>query len=126
VILLEPKAPRFALLFIAALVLVAILFFNLTIQLRAEWLECWFGPGLIHRRIRLGDVRHACPVRNRWWYGWGIRLTPHGWMWNASGLSAVELTFANGRKFRLGTDEPDKLADAVLSALAIASGGGRG
>jgi len=30
-------------------------------------------------------------------------------MWNISGLKAVELTYKNGKKFRLGTGEPEIL-----------------
>ena len=52
-------------------------------------------------------------VRNRWWWGFGIRWTPHGWMWNISGLDAVELTYHNGKKFRIGTDEPEALLEAL-------------
>ena len=30
-------------------------------------------------------------------------------MWNISGLDAVELTYTNGKKFRIGTDQPQAL-----------------
>ena len=55
--------------------------------------------------------------RNSWWYGWGIRLTPHGWMWNISGLDAVELTYRNGKKFRIGTDELEMLLGVLKTFL---------
>lgn len=89
------------------------LFATLTVTIADGWLECRFGVGLLRCRIRLSDVQRADTVRNRWWYGWGIRLTPHGWLWNASGLDAVELTLANGKKFRVGTDESEKLLKAI-------------
>ena len=57
----------------------------------------------------------ACkPIRIRWWYGWGIHLTPYGWLYNVSGLDAVAMTLRNGRKFALGTDDPQGLAAAIL------------
>jgi len=90
-----------------------LLFSTLTVIVSDGWLECRFGVGLIWRRIRLSDVRNAEAVRNKWYYGWGIRLTPHGWLWNVAGLDAVELTFANGKKFRIGTDEPGRLLEAI-------------
>jgi hypothetical protein len=34
-------------------------------------------------------------------------------MWNISGLDAVELDYLDGRKFRIGTDQPEELADAI-------------
>jgi hypothetical protein len=95
------------------LLIVTVLFTTLTIEVHHGGLECRFGVGLIRRRIRLEDICEAQIVRNRWWYGWGIRLTPHGWLWNVSGLNAVELTLVNGKKFRLGTDEPEKLREVL-------------
>lgn len=97
-------------------VLVLSLFCTLTVTVGGKRIECRFGVGLVRRRIALADVRGAEAVRNRWWYGWGIRLTPHGWLWNVAGLDAVELTFAGGKKFRIGTDEPEKLRAAIRAA----------
>ena len=44
--------------------------------------------------------------------GFGIRKVPGGWMWNVSGLDSVQLTFADGKRFRIGTDEPGALEAA--------------
>jgi hypothetical protein len=35
------------------------------------------------------------------------------WLWNVSGLNAIELTLKNSKRFRIGTDEPEKLVDAI-------------
>jgi hypothetical protein len=35
------------------------------------------------------------------------------WLWNVSGMGAVELQLKNGSRFRIGTDEPETLARAV-------------
>jgi hypothetical protein len=43
----------------------------------------------------------------------GIHLTPYGWLYNFSGLDAVAITLRNGRKFELGTDDPQGLVDAI-------------
>ena len=53
------------------------------------------------------------PVRNPWYCGWGIRLGPTGWLWNVSGFDAVELTLTDGRRFRVGSDEPGQLVAAL-------------
>jgi len=34
-------------------------------------------------------------------------------VWNISGLDAVELTYCDGKKFRIGTDEPEALLEAL-------------
>jgi hypothetical protein len=52
-------------------------------------------------------------VRNRWWYGFGIRLIPHGSLWIVWGLDAVELNLVTGKVLRIGTDEPGALLAAI-------------
>lgn len=79
-----------------------------------------FGVGLIQRSIPLDTIRGFAPVTNRWYYGWGIRFTPHGILYNVSGLQAVELLLDDGRRVRIGTDEPDALVRALQSATTIA------
>jgi hypothetical protein len=56
-------------------------------------------------------------VRNPWYYGWGIRITPDGLLYNVSGTRAVEITLTDGSKLRLGTDEPEALCQAIRSWL---------
>lgn len=90
-----------------------VLFHSLTVVVTGEHVICRFGPGLVKRRIPVTRILRAEPVRNSWWYGWGIRLTPHGWMFNVSGLDAVELQFKSGSRFRIGTDEPQALTEAI-------------
>jgi hypothetical protein len=38
-------------------------------------------------------------------------------LWNAAGLNAFELTFENGKKFRIGTDEPQPLLEAIRAKV---------
>jgi hypothetical protein len=100
------------------LLVAALMFASLTVEISGGMLKLSFGPGLLHKRVRVADM-HACSVvQNPWWYGWGIRLTPHGWLYNVSGFSAVEITLKSGRRFRIGTDEPEQLCQAVQQAIA--------
>jgi len=96
--------------------LVLLLFSSLTVTVTHERVEASFGPGLIRKRFLSAEVLQAKPVRNHWYYGWGIRLTPHGWLFNVSGLDAVELLMRNGTTYRIGTDQPKELAAAISSA----------
>ena len=43
--------------------------------------------------------------------------TPHGWLYNVSGYEAVEIALASGKRLRLGTDEPHRLAQALRAAM---------
>lgn len=103
----------------AALLLSAWLFASLRIQVASDHVRAAFGPGWPRRSWSTAGIVSAEPVRNRWWYGWGVRLTPTGWMWNVHGLSAVLVTWADGRRLRLGTDEPHALAQALRAAAQI-------
>ena len=64
----------------------------------------------------MDQIADARQVRNRWYYGWGIRRVPGAWMFNISGLDAVELTLRSGKRFRLGTDDPQGLVFAIGQA----------
>jgi hypothetical protein len=90
-----------------------VLFYRLKITIEDETLGASFGPGIIRKRVRLQEVVGCNPIRIRWWYGWGIHLTPYGWLYNVSGFDAVAITLRDGRKFALGTDDPNGLIDAI-------------
>jgi hypothetical protein len=89
--------------------LVLFLFGSLTVVGEPEKLKFYFGPGIVKKHIPYNEIKTAEKVRNQWYYGWGIRWYGRGWLYNVSGLDAVELTLASGKQLRIGTDEPDKL-----------------
>ena len=93
------------------------LFATLTVEIAQDVLEVRFGPGLIRKSLLLKDIESCQVVENPWYYGWGIRLTPHGWLYNVSGSRAVELKMKSGRKYRIGTDDAEGLGQAVRESL---------
>ena len=95
------------------LLICAIIFSKLTIKVDKETLQACFGIGLIRKKVLLPEIVEWEPIRIRWWYGWGIHLTPYGWLYNVSGLDAVAITLRDGRRFALGTDDPQGLVDAI-------------
>jgi hypothetical protein len=90
-----------------------VLFYKLRITIEDETLRASFGPGIIRKRVRLVEVVGCERIRIRWWYGWGIHLTPYGWLYNVSGFDAVAITLRNSRNFALGTDDPHGLVEAI-------------
>jgi hypothetical protein len=103
------------------LAFVAALFSTLTVQVDREAVRLRFGIGLIRKRFDLTEVRGWRAVRNPWYCGWGIRLVPGvGVLWNVSGYDAVELALADGKRFRIGTDEPQALVTAIATARGVA------
>lgn len=99
----------------------ALLFYNLTVEIDAIHLSFRFGIGWIRKRVPLAEIVAVQPVRNSWWYGWGIHRTPHGWLYNVSGREAVEITLTSGKRFRLGTDEPRKLIQVLGFCFSVFS-----
>ena len=104
---------------LVAVALMALFFGTLTIDIDDARLLIRFGIGLVRKTIALNKIRAYASVRNPWYYGWGIRVMPHGTLYNVSGLSAVELLLDNGRRVRVGTDEPQALVRALEVATRV-------
>lgn len=115
----EASSARQISLVISVLFLIAIVvFYKLTIKIEDETLCASFGVGLIRKKLPVSDIAGWEPIRIRWWYGWGIYLTPDGWLYNVGGWEAVEITLRNNKKFALGTDDPDGLISAIRDAIS--------
>lgn len=89
------------------------LFPSLTVEVTDVAVEVRFGLGPVGRRFPVSAIEQARIVRNRWYYGWGIRWFPRGWLFNVSGLDAVELVMRDRRVYRIGTDRPEELLAAI-------------
>ena len=103
----------------AVLILCIFLFFSLSVEISNGVIKCRFGIGPIKKVFDLAEIIDVKTVVNKWYYGWGIRLTPHGWLYNVSGMYAVEITLRSGKKYRIGTDEPDRLAEAIRDNIKM-------
>jgi hypothetical protein len=93
------------------------LFASLTVEIDQEYLTARFGPGIVRKTIPLRLILSYQAVRNHWYNGWGIRKISKGWLYNVSGLDAVELQLQDGSKFRIGTDDPGGLMEAIGAVL---------
>ena len=108
-----------ALAVLVLLVVAMVTYSSLTVTIADNTLEVRFGPGLIRRAYRVADIESSGAVRNPFYYGFGTRMTPHGWLYNVSGLDAVEVEFNTGKKIRIGTDEPQTLDAAIQEAARL-------
>ena len=114
----------FGIVWVTALVLGIMIFVlaimsTLTVSVCEDSLRIRFGPlALIRKSWLLADIVSVTTVTNPWYYGWGIRITPRGVLYNISGFGAVEVTLLNGKTFRVGTDEPETLRKAIENARA--------
>jgi hypothetical protein len=101
----------------AALFLVFFLFGTLTVEVSAEKLSFRFGVGLIRKSITISDIERCAITYFPWYYGWGIRYTPHGWLYCVSGLTAVTMELKSGKAVQIGTDDAGGLCSAVTNAI---------
>jgi len=108
-----------ALAVLVLLVVAMVAYSSLTVTIADDTLEVRFGPGFIRRGYRVADIESSRAVRNPFYYGFGTRMTPHGWLYNVSGLDAVEVEFNTGKKIRIGTDEPQTLDAAIQQAARL-------
>jgi hypothetical protein len=103
---------------IAVFSLCLLVFCALTTEVDGEEFRARFGVlGWPGKRVELGEIAAAVPVRLSWPTGWGIRITTRGWLFNVSGRGAVIVGLNNGKQFLVGSDEPARLADAINRSL---------
>ena len=93
-------------------------FNSLTVVVDSQDFCFWFGPGFWRKRFLLAEIESVCEVKITWLHGWGIRYFVagdgrRGWLYNVSGFDAVEIKMKNGKYYRIGTDDPSGLAQAV-------------
>jgi hypothetical protein len=95
-----------------------LIFYKLTIYIDKSHVVFKLGNGLIQKKYPLSEIESCKPVKNPALYGIGIRLTPEGWLYNVSGLYAIELTFRNKKsKVRIGTNKPDEIARIINNLI---------
>jgi hypothetical protein len=112
---------RLALVVAVPLALVAWMFFRMTVTIDDARVRASFGPGFIYKQVPLSEIESCEPVRIKWWEGWGIHLSRFGWLYNVSGWDAVAVRLRNGRRFAIGTDQPEELAAAIRRAASDVS-----
>lgn|GEM_PF-525087 len=105
---------------LGVLVICFLLFHSLSTEVTESSIRIRMGIGVIHRTIPIARVRSCVTARTPWYIGWGIRLIPgRCWLWNVSGFDSVELEYQDGGHFRIGTDTPRELAEAIDEAIAL-------
>jgi len=115
---------NFAITAIMAFILFILASFStLNVAIDEQFLKIRFGWGIFRKKFPLTEIITVTKVKNHWYYGWGIRLWfwPKMWIFNISGFDAVELAMKNGKIYRIGTDEPDALHEALLQSVRSGS-----
>jgi hypothetical protein len=90
---------------------------RLTVWIDLEFVHIRFGSGAWKKKFPLREITTCQPIKTQCLDGIGIHWVGSGWLYNIAAGDAVELTFRNGKKARIGTDQPEKLAAAIESAI---------
>lgn len=114
-----PRTISLALLSAVALFLVAclVVFSSLTIVVSDAALTWYFTGHVLGGTVPLREIERVTREQNPAAYGWGIRLLPDGRLYNVSGFKAVRIALRGGRRYVLGSDEPDRLVEAIEAGL---------
>jgi hypothetical protein len=97
-------------------ILIAALFFKLTVEVEDSVIRVIYGIGLIRIMFRIDQLESVETLRTPWYYGLGIRVTPQGMLYNIHGTKAVRVNYLREGKRKsvmIGTPEPERLK-AVL------------
>lgn len=107
------------LVFMILILLLLSSFVTLQVTLDEKYLKIKFGYGIYRKSFLLQEIISVKTVKNHWYYGWGIRVWfwPYMLIYNISGFDAVEIKMKNNKIYRIGTDEPKKLEQAITQAI---------
>jgi len=103
----------------AVMFVLALSFRHLSVSNEGQCLLVSFGPlPLFRRRIRYTDIKSVEQSRTTFFDGWGIHLSPGGgWTWNLWGFDCVDVYFKQGRRLRIGTNDPEGLESFLKQRL---------
>ena len=109
-------------LLVAGLLILALAsFYSFTIQIVAGELDFWFGFGVGKRSFDIADIRSIEIVKTPWYYFWGIKSIPGGWLYSiAPGGEAIELVFMDGKKIHLGTNRAAEIKKRIETVMGPA------
>ncbi len=114
------NSPNLYILFILTITLFICLltFYKLTITVDSTHVSFKLGLGLVSKTYTIADLSSCTPITNSAFYGIGIRMLPSGWLYNVSGLKAIELRFKHKTSVvRIGTNNPDEISQLIQSLI---------
>ncbi len=107
----------FTLALVLGLGLLAVIFSSMTIRVTPDGVEWWLGLPILKRRVRMSEIASVSAGKVGWLTGLGIRTDGRNVTWIVSGRSVVILTLVDGRKTRLGSNEPERVVEAIRQSM---------
>jgi len=95
-----------------------LVFYKLTIIVDNKFVTFKLGIGLVGKSYKIADLKTCKPVATSVLNGIGIRMLSNGWLYNVTGLKAIELRFANKNSIvQIGTNKPDEISQLIQSLI---------
>ena len=116
----EPAWASLLLLSVALLMtFMTFCFQSLTTTVSETSLRVHFGPiPLLEKKVLLEDIVSVRPEKSSLLDGWGVHWTPgKGWIYNMWGFDCLAINLGT-RHFRVGTNDPDQLCEALERAIS--------
>ncbi len=94
-------------------------FTSLKIVINEHYFRISMGFGLLRKKFALHEISSVKEVQNPWYYGQGIRkwFWPRMWIYSVRGSHAIEISLKNGKRYRIGTNEPEIVRRSILQSL---------
>jgi len=93
-------------------------FYQLTINVNETHVSFKLGIGLLGKKYKISDIKSCRPVTNSVISGIGIRMLSNGWLYNVTGLKAIELQFKNRKSVvRIGTNKSEEISELIQSLI---------
>ena len=93
------------------------MFYSSTVEVSAGKVRFWFGIGLIRKTISLDEIQSTKAVINPWYYFWGIKSIPGGWLYAIAPGPAVEIKLKNDKVIHFGSNQTERLKETIDAAL---------
>ena len=112
-IIFSPELAGLKIIILSINLLVALLFFSLTIVIDEQKLRWYFGFGIISKDVELSQIAETSAYKTKWYQGIGVHMLSDGWLYNASVGQAVKITLADGKNIYLGCKDAGALQQAL-------------
>jgi hypothetical protein len=104
---------------IPILVIIYLWFYKLIVEVTNSHIKIKYGVWIIKKSFLLSKVKSVKKVKNKWYYGWWIRIWfwPKMWIYNISWFDAVELVIDGNKIVRIWTDDQDNLETEIKNKI---------
>jgi len=83
-----------------------------------EGLRVSYFPGLISKKFPFQDIKSFSKVKKRYTHhGWAVGGSFGKYLFYLVGLEGIELAMKDGKRYQIGTDEPEKFIEFIREKL---------